>query len=136
MRALLAGKPHSTLPLVAFVAEVRRRAGGFIEVGLRSHADGCDGRRPVGFVEGWFVRASHRQRGIGRALFLAAERWAAAQGCTEMASDTWIESASSQRAHAALGFQVVDRCVNFRKDIPAAAARPRVSPSRPRKRAP
>ena len=120
MRALLAGKPPSTLPLVVLVAERRRPPAivGFIEVGLRSHADGCDGRRPVGFVEGWFVAAAERGRGIGRALMRAAERWARGEGCREMASDTWADNEPSQRAHLALGFQVVDRCVNFRKRLP------------------
>src|SRR5262245_48432342 len=120
MRALLAGKPRSTLPLVVFVAERASAILGFIEVGLRSHADGCDGRRPVGFVEGWAVAAPHRRRGVGRALLAAAERWAAGQGCREMASDTWADNPRSQAVHRALGFEVVDRCVNFRKRISVA----------------
>ncbi|TMB07419.1 MAG: hypothetical protein E6J64_05255, partial [Deltaproteobacteria bacterium] len=45
-RAILAGSPPSSMPLVVFVAEVNRQVVGFIEVGLRSHADGCDGRQP------------------------------------------------------------------------------------------
>jgi aminoglycoside 6'-N-acetyltransferase I len=28
---------------------------GFLEVGLRSRADGCNAARLVGFVEGWFA---------------------------------------------------------------------------------
>ena len=117
MRALLAGRPGSTLPLVVFVAEHRGRVVGFLEVGLRSHADGCDGRRPVGFVEGWFVAAAHRRSGVGGALMKAAEAWARAQGCVEMASDTWADNRASVRAHVALGYEVVDRCVNFRKAL-------------------
>jgi aminoglycoside 6'-N-acetyltransferase I len=117
LRALLAGKPQSTLPLVVYLAERGERAVGFIEVGLRSHADGCDGRRPVGFIEGWFVAPGERGRGTGRLLMRAAERWAIGQGCRELASDTWADNRSSQRAHQALGFTVVDRCVNFRKAL-------------------
>jgi aminoglycoside 6'-N-acetyltransferase I len=90
---------------------------GFVEVGLRSHADGCDTARPVGFVEGWFVYESFRGRGIGGKLMRAAEQWARMQGCIEMASDTWIDDERSQRAHEALGFEVVDRCVHFRKRV-------------------
>jgi aminoglycoside 6'-N-acetyltransferase I len=90
---------------------------GFVEVGLRSHADGCDTSRPVGFVEGWFVHEAFRARGFGRDLMRAAEEWARAQGCVEMASDTWIDSEGSQRAHEALGFEVVDRCVHYRKAL-------------------
>jgi aminoglycoside 6'-N-acetyltransferase I len=116
-RAILGGKPPSTMPLVLFVAEVDSRVAGFIEVGLRSHADGCDGRQPVGFVEGWYVEPDHRRRGIGRALARAAEDWARSNGCTEIASDTWADNEPSQRAHDALGFEVVDRCVHYRKAL-------------------
>jgi aminoglycoside 6'-N-acetyltransferase I len=34
-----------------------------------------------------------------------------------MASDTWIDREESQRAHEALGFEVVDRCVNYFKRL-------------------
>jgi aminoglycoside 6'-N-acetyltransferase I len=107
-----------TFPLVTFVADdADGELIGFIEVDLRSHADGCDPRQPVGFVEGWFVHESWRGRGVGGELMRAAEEWARSQGCVEMASDTWIDSEGSQRAHAALGFEVVDRCVHFRKSL-------------------
>jgi aminoglycoside 6'-N-acetyltransferase I len=117
--AILAGAPPSTLPLVLLVA-VAADGGdvvGFIEVGLRSHADGCDPRHPVGFIEGWCVRPEVQRRSVGRALMTAAEAWARSQGARELASDTWIDEEPSQRAHAALGFEVVDRCVHFRKSL-------------------
>jgi aminoglycoside 6'-N-acetyltransferase I len=117
VRAILAGLPRSTLPLVIFVAEDADRVIGFVEVGLRSHADGCDPTRPCGFIEGWYVAAEHRRRGVGRLLMDRAEAWAREQGSTELASDTEIQNQISQHAHAALGFEVVDRCVNFRKKI-------------------
>jgi aminoglycoside 6'-N-acetyltransferase I len=50
-------------------------------------------------------------------LMRAAENWARDQGCKEMASDTWIDHASSQKAHKALGFEIVDRCVKFLKEL-------------------
>jgi aminoglycoside 6'-N-acetyltransferase I len=115
--SILSGTPPSTLPLVVFVAEADHHVIGFIEVGLRSHADGCDTRQPVGFVEGWYVEPAQRGVGVGRALMQAAENWARSQGCHELASDTWIDHQSSQRAHQALGFEVVDRCVNFKKAL-------------------
>lgn len=106
-----------SLPSVILVAEDGGTPVGFLEVGLRSHADGCDPARPVGFIEGWFVEEAYRLRGVGRELMRAAEDWARAQGCLELASDTWIDHEESQRAHAALGFEVVDRCVHFRKPL-------------------
>jgi aminoglycoside 6'-N-acetyltransferase I len=90
---------------------------GFLQVGLRSHADGCDPSQPVGFIEGWFVYEHFRGQGIGKALTRAAENWARGHGCKEMASDTWIDHESSKNAHEALGFQIVDRCINFRKEL-------------------
>ena len=123
IEALLAGRPQSTLPLVIFVAEADGGGGviAFLEVGLRSHADGCDPSRPVGFVEGWYVAPEHRGRGVGRALMERAEAWAVEQGCVELGSDTWIDNPESVSAHVALGFEVVDRCVNMRKPLVNAA---------------
>jgi aminoglycoside 6'-N-acetyltransferase I len=116
-QAILAGTTPGALPLVIFVATAGGQVVGFVEVGLRSHADGCDPRSPVGFVEGWYAAAEHRRAGVGRALMRAAEDWARAQGCRELASDTWVDHDVSLHAHAALGFEVVDRCVHFRKAL-------------------
>jgi aminoglycoside 6'-N-acetyltransferase I len=113
----LAGGVPGGLPWTLLVAEADGAVVGFLEVGLRSHADGCDPARPVGYLEGWYVEAVHRRRGLGRRLVAAAEAWARAQGCTELASDTWLDATASQAAHAALGFEEVDRCVLFRKAL-------------------
>ena len=107
-----------TLPISILVSVDESGAlTGFIQAGLRSHADGCDTARPVGFVEGWFVHEAFRKQGIGRSLMRSAEDWAREQGCLEMASDTWIDDEMSIDAHQALGFEVVDRCVHFRKAL-------------------
>jgi aminoglycoside 6'-N-acetyltransferase I len=118
----LAGKPASSLPTVIFVTESVAESAdtslvGFLEVSLRSHADGCDVRYPVGYVEGWYLVQSHRGCGLGKQLLQAAEDWARAQGCTEMASDAWIDNDLSHRVHEYLGFEVVDRCVHYRKSL-------------------
>ena len=115
---LLAGRMPSPLPSVILLAEDREgHIVGFIEAGLRSHADGCDPAHPLGFVEGWFVHENSRNQGTGGALMRAAEDWARSQGCREMASDTWIDHELSQHAHVSLGFEIVDRCVHFRKAL-------------------
>ncbi len=104
--------------MVILVSEDRSGALiGFLEVGMRSHAYGCNPARPVGFVEGWFVQERFRNRGVGGELMGSAEDWARAQGCLEMASDALIDNEGSQRAHESLGFDVVDRCVHFRKGL-------------------
>lgn len=112
------GQRPATLPSALLVSCSETGAlTGFIEVGLRSHADGCDTTHAVGFLEGWFVYEELRGRGIGRDLVRAAEDWARAKGCREIASDTWIDHQDSQLAHQAIGFEVVDRCVHFRKAL-------------------
>jgi aminoglycoside 6'-N-acetyltransferase I len=106
------------LPMAIFVSlDDTGALTGFLEAGLRSHADGCDPANPTGYVEGWFVREEFRNRGVGRSLMSACEEWALTQGCREMASDALIDNTVSQCAHSALGFDVVDRCVHFRKPL-------------------
>lgn len=117
VRSVLNGKPRSILPLTFLVAERDDRLVGFVEVGLRSHANGCDPVRPVGFIEGWFVVAKQRGQGTGRKLIAAAERWCRKQGCREVASDTWSDHRLSVKAHKALGFDVEGTFVNFRKRL-------------------
>ena len=118
LTVILEGKAPVTMPLIILVAEASDRVlAGFLEVDLRSHADGCNPSRPVGYVEGWYVAENHRHRGIGRKLLAAAEDWARSQGCVEMASDTWVDNEVSQRVHEALGYEVVDRCVHYRKTL-------------------
>jgi aminoglycoside 6'-N-acetyltransferase I len=115
---LLRSGKYGTQPMAILIShDEDGTPNGFLEVALRSHADGCDIEQPVGFIEGWFVREASRNRGVGRALMRSAEEWARSQGCLEMASDTWIDHEDSQRAHQALGFEVVDRCVHFRKAL-------------------
>jgi aminoglycoside 6'-N-acetyltransferase I len=118
LTAILGGKTPGMLPLVNLVAEASDGSLlGFVEVGLRSHAEGCDPSLPVGYVEGWYVAENQRRRSIGAQLLAAAEDWARSQGCVEMASDTSPENEISQRVHKSLGFAEVERSVNFRKSL-------------------
>ncbi len=89
---------------------------GFVEVGLRAYAEGCE-TSPVGYVEGWFVDRPARRAGVGRALIRAAEDWARAKGCTEMASDTELHNTVSQDAHERLGYERVETIVVYRRSL-------------------
>jgi aminoglycoside 6'-N-acetyltransferase I len=65
-----------TLPTAILVSEGENGTLiGFLEVGMRSHADGYDPQRPVGFVEGWFVQEEFRNRRVGAELMRSAEDW-------------------------------------------------------------
>lgn len=100
-----------------FVAE--RQDGsvaGFVEVGTRPYADGCD-TSPVGYIEAWFVEPNVRRAGYGSALLAAAEDWARQRGYSELASDAILGNEISRRAHMAAGFEEVGRVVQFRKPL-------------------
>ena len=74
----------------------------------------------MGYIEGWFVDADMRRQGIGERLIVAAEQWATAQGCKEMASDAQVENDVSLAAHKALGFEESSRTVHLRKRLAGA----------------
>ena len=116
LRDFLADPTAFPLPIQIFVAETHDLVG-FIEIGLRSRADGCNPRYPVGYIEAWYVDPSHQHQGIGKELLKASEDWARNQGCQEMASDTWMDRPEAQKAHQALGFEIVDHCVHYRKSL-------------------
>jgi aminoglycoside 6'-N-acetyltransferase I len=87
---------------------------GFAELSIRPYAEGCYSGR-VAYLEGWFVGASARRKGVGAALVKAAEDWARSRGCVEFASDTDIDNTVSASAHQSLGFEEVNRIICFRK---------------------
>ena len=92
------------------------RLGGFIEMGQRDYAEGCE-TSPVAYVEGWYVDEDLRRQGWGASLIRVAEDWARNQALREIASDTWLENETSIQAHLALGFSEEDRIVTFRKKL-------------------
>lgn len=88
----------------------------FIEVGLRDYAEGCE-TSPVGYIEAWYVDPQLRGQKLGRELIHTAEQWAREMGCTEMASDTWLENEAGVAAHQKMGYYEVDRLVHFVKKL-------------------
>ena len=105
------------VPLEVLLAEDDEgRPLGFAELSIRAYAEGCTTDR-VAFLEGWYVVADARRRGVGRALVEAAEAWGRAQGCTEFASDALLDNHASAAAHQALGFEEVAQIRCFRKDL-------------------
>ena len=108
---------------VVFVAENDDgKLIGFAEVSLRSdHVDGAS-VSPVPYLEGWFVEARYRKRGVGRALIEAVERWAMARGFIELASDAELRNSLSIRLHKRLGFSEMERNVTFLKKLKPGGA--------------
>jgi aminoglycoside 6'-N-acetyltransferase I len=103
-----------------FVADDDGHLVGFAEVSLRDQAERCT-TSPVGYLEAWYVEDEARKSGVGRELVRAAESWAEAQGCSEMASDCVIGSSASFEAHTALGYEETLRLIHFRKTLGGGA---------------
>ena len=100
-----------------FVAsDPQGRLVGFLETRLRDHAEACE-TSPVGSIEAWYVDPHVRGHKLGRDLVFTAEQWAREKGCTEMASDTWLDNEGSIQAHYKLGYWEVDRLVHFVKRL-------------------
>ncbi len=99
-----------------FMAFVDNAPAGMIEARLREYGEGCE-TSPVGYIESWFVHSHFRGRGVAGVLASAAEDWARSRGCTEMASDTWLDNEMSIRAHLKLGYIEVERLVHFVKRL-------------------
>jgi aminoglycoside 6'-N-acetyltransferase I len=98
--------------MAVLVAQATANVAGFLEVGLRSHADSWG---PRGRLALWKVVPRDLRKKESASLDVA--RGGPQQGCREMASDTWIDDERSISAHQALGFEVADRCVHFRKSL-------------------
>jgi aminoglycoside 6'-N-acetyltransferase I len=101
---------------VVFVATVRDRVVGFLELDFRKYAPGCVSS-PVAFIEGWYVQPESQGQGIGRALVNAADAYARAAGHREIASDAELENAQGIAAHLAVGFEEIERVVCFRRSV-------------------
>ncbi len=63
------------------------------------------------------MRQACRGRGYGKALMTMAERWARAQGYTELASDTELDNTAGILVHKKLGFVETERIVCFLKKL-------------------
>ena len=92
-------------------------AVGFVEASRRVDYVNGTSTSPVAVLEGLYVTPSARRPGVARARVDAVERWAAAQGCSELASDSPIENVTAHAAHRALGFQETERVVYFRRVV-------------------
>jgi aminoglycoside 6'-N-acetyltransferase I len=89
---------------------------GLTEIQIRDYGEGCE-TSPVGNIEGWFVQEEYRGKGVVGVMMQAAENWVREKGCTEVASDTWLDNESSIRAHMKMGYTEVERLVHFVKQL-------------------
>lgn len=72
---------------------------------------------PVGYLEGIFVKDTHRNKGYAKELLAECERWAKANGCVEFASDCEIDNVDSFQFHKAMKFAEANRIICFTKKL-------------------
>lgn len=100
-----------------FLLYVGRMPVALLEVCLRhDYVNGTESS-PVGFIEGIFVAPEARRKGVASLLFNAAEDWARKKGCSEIASDVYLDNQASHDLHKALGFEETTRVVYYRKKL-------------------
>jgi len=101
-----------------FVCFEGEEPAGFAQCGLRrDYVEGTQGGRPVGYLEGVYVRPESRGHGAARAMLAVCEDWARSRGAREFASDCELDNVSSAAFHAAAGFREANRIVCFVKEL-------------------
>ncbi len=90
---------------------------GFAQCVLRhDYVEGTESS-PVGYLEGIFVKETHRRKGCAVQLLRACEDWTKAQGCREFASDCELDNAMSLAFHLGAGFEEANRIICFTKKL-------------------
>lgn len=102
---------------VVFISFIKNVRVGFAQCGLRyDYVEGTESS-PVGYLEGVFVKAEYRKRGIGKNLIHQCEEWAKNKGCREFASDCELNNTDSLKFHLRLGFEEANRIICFKKNL-------------------
>lgn len=112
----LAGMFRLDPPYIVYVAEADGQQIGFIELWVRSYAEGGP-PEPAAYVEGLWVEPTHRRAGVATALLAKAEEWARRQKFKWLGSDALLGNAESHAWHRAAGFAEVERLVVFGKPL-------------------
>ncbi len=100
-----------------FMAQVNTENIGYAIVSIKSdYVEGAK-QSPTGYLEGIFVKETHRKKGVAKALVKEGEKWCKSSGCHQMGSDTWVSHNDSRAFHKKIGFWEEDVLVHFLKDI-------------------
>jgi GNAT superfamily N-acetyltransferase len=70
-----------------------------------------EGRRPMrrAHLDSLVVTASHRRRGVGRALLEASRSWAKQRGASQLVLTVWTGNRAAEQFYAKLGFTQVSQ---------------------------
>jgi len=80
------------------------------------YVNGTNGGK-VGYLEAIIVSEEYRRKGVATGLVQTVEKWAAANGCGEMASDCLLDNVDSYNFHTGIGFAETERCIFFKKEL-------------------
>ena len=100
-------------PDSVFFLAMDEEAVGFAQCGLRQDYVEGTHSSPVGYLEGIFVKESHRGQGCARELLASCRDWARKRGCSEFASDCELDNEMSLAFHLAAGFVEAGRIICF-----------------------
>lgn len=100
-----------------FICEEDNQIVGFAHVQLRfDYVEGTE-NRPVGYLEGIYVKEAFRKKGIARKLVEVCEDWSRFMDATEFASDVELHNKSSARFHEKMGFKEANRIICYTKKL-------------------
>ncbi len=117
IKKMLGRIAHSEKHRILVAEEANERLMGFATFSIRTdYVEGAE-QSPTGYLEAIFVEPEKRKSGIARKLIELGELWCQEKGCTQLGSDTWLESLESQKFHLGMGFREEDRLVHFIKNI-------------------
>ena len=83
-----------------------RRVGGAVIAWSTDGVDLLEGRNDLAVLWDLRVHPDYRGRGVGAALFSAAERWAAARGCVHLDVETQNINVAACRFYASRGCEL------------------------------
>jgi len=95
---------------LALVAEVDGEVAGLLILVVPEWTDAAE-------ITDLAIDIAFRRLGAGHALIEAAADWARGRGYREMASDTSLDNTVSHAAHRRVGYDEVDRVIQFRKKL-------------------
>ncbi len=90
----------------------------FISLTIRNdYVEGKIDSRPVGYIEGIYVKLQFRNRGIAKELVSFAKKWSVECGCSMLASDCSLSNTESRLFHNKIGFTEAGVNVHFMMNI-------------------
>lgn len=89
---------------------------GLVELSLRNIVDGCLSS-PVPYLEGLYLTATERGKGRGTTIIEMIKDWCQEHGHSELATDAELTNTRAQSFYEQLGFEQVDRIVEYRFEL-------------------